>query len=73
MNRAARLGERADKLPGAAEDAGFFRVEDGGVSVKLRGESVSAFDLVVNIEIEALIGHGKKGASGSLMLNIENR
>lgn len=73
MNRAAGLGERADKLPGAAEDAGFFRVEDGGVSVKLRSESVSAFDLVVNIEIEALIGHGMKEADESQLLNFENR
>jgi hypothetical protein len=73
MNRDAGLRESADKLPGAAEDAGFFGVENGGVSVELRGEGVSEFDLVVNIEIEAMIGHGKKGADGSLLLNIENR
>jgi hypothetical protein len=63
MNRAAGLGESADKLPGATEDAGFFGVENGGVSVELRGEGVSGFDLVVNIEIEAMIGHGMKEAA----------
>ncbi len=32
----AVLAERADELPGAAEDAGFFDIEDRGVGVELR-------------------------------------
>jgi hypothetical protein len=54
------LSEAADKLPGAAEDSRFFNFEDGGVSVELRGKSVSGLDLVVNVEMDALSGHGKK-------------
>src|SRR4029077_3425378 len=52
--------ESANELPGATEDAGFLHVEDGGVGVKLRRERVGAFDLLMDVEIDGLSGHGGK-------------
>ena len=48
---AARRVERADELPGATEDAGFFSVENSGIGVELRRERVRAFDLFVDVEL----------------------
>src|SRR5258708_7468380 len=53
----AVLAERADELPGASEDAGFFDIEDRGVGVELRRERLRAFDLFVDVEMQGLCIH----------------
>src|SRR5882672_1186921 len=50
--------ERADELPGAAEDAGFLSVKDRGIGVELRSERMGRFDSFVNVEMERIWGHG---------------
>jgi hypothetical protein len=52
--------ERADQLPGTAEDFVVLNFEDGGISVKARSRGVRAFDLFVDVEVEGFASHGRK-------------
>ena len=56
----ARSIESADKLPRAAEDAGFFSVENCWVGIELRRERMRGFDFFVDVELDGLSGHGGK-------------
>ena len=63
----------ADELPGAAENFVALDFEDCGVGVEARSESVRAFDLLVDVEMERFGGHGREflmnGGSGSTWVN----
>ena len=56
----AGMVESADELPGAAKDFVLLDFEDGRIGVKARGEGVGAFDLLVDVEMEGLGGHGSE-------------
>ena len=60
----AWLIERADHLPGFAEDFGFFDFEDGRIGVEAGGERVGALDLFVDAEAEGLRGHREISSHG---------
>src|SRR4029077_10926649 len=60
LQSAAALGQRANELPGAEEDALLLKAEHRRIGVVARRERFRAFQLRINVQTERFAHHGRK-------------